>query len=86
MNRVNTTVLIIREGVHHVSGSKLLGFPSTSSRRLNGINAPPNNKPLEPNGRAQRRQAMLNDLAALAKQATVGQKKLMLRVEYRKQR
>ncbi|MEA3093652.1 MAG: hypothetical protein QOJ04_4994 [Caballeronia sp.] len=51
-----------------------------------GIKVPPNNpKPLEPNGRAQRRQAMLNELATLAKQATVGQK-LMLRVEYRKQR
>ncbi len=50
------------------------------------IRVPPNTKPREPNGRAQRRQAMLNELAALAKQATVGQKKLMLRVEYRKQR
>ena len=50
-----------------------------------GINVPPNTKPQEPNGGAQRRQAMLNDLATLAKQAAIGQK-LMLRVEYRKQR
>jgi hypothetical protein len=48
-----------------------------------GINAPPNTKPPEPNGRAQRRQAMLKELTALARQATIDQKKLMLRVEYR---
>jgi hypothetical protein len=40
----------------------------------------------EPNGRTQRRLAILNDLAALAKQAKVGSKALVLRVEYRKQR
>jgi hypothetical protein len=34
MSRVNPTVLIISEGVHPISRSKLLGFPSTSLRRL----------------------------------------------------
>jgi hypothetical protein len=51
-----------------------------------GVNRPPKTDPSKPNGRTQRRLAILNDLAALAKQAKVGSKALVLRVEYRKQR
>jgi hypothetical protein len=51
-----------------------------------GASGLPKTKPREPNGRTQRRLAILNGLAALARQAKVGNKMLMLRVEYRKQR
>jgi hypothetical protein len=51
-----------------------------------GANGLPKTKPREPNGRTQRRLAILNELAALAKQAKIGSKALVLRVEYRKQR
>jgi hypothetical protein len=47
---------------------------------------PTKTKPAQPNGRTQRRLAILKNLAALAKQANDGNKTLMLRVEYRKQR
>jgi len=43
-------------------------------------------KPPERNGRTQRRLAILNGLATLAKHAQLGQTRMMLRVEYRKQR
>jgi hypothetical protein len=51
-----------------------------------GMSGPPKTKPAEPNGRTQRRLTILNNLAALARQAKFGQMKLMLRVDYRKQR
>jgi hypothetical protein len=43
-------------------------------------------KPAEPNGRTQRRLSILTILIDLAKRAKVGNKALMLRVEYRKHR
>jgi hypothetical protein len=43
-------------------------------------------KPPERNGRTQRRLAILNGLATLAKHAQLGQTRMMLRVEYRMQR
>jgi len=46
---------------------------------------PPKTKPAEPNGRTQRRLAIIKNLAALAIQGKERQTKLMLRVEYRKQ-
>jgi hypothetical protein len=51
-----------------------------------GARGLPKTKPREPNGRTQRRLAILNGLAALARQAKIGNRMLMLRVEYRKQR
>jgi len=56
------------------------------AEKWHGINRPPKTKSPEPNGRTQRRLSIPNNLAAVAKQAKVGQTKLMLRVEYRKQR
>jgi hypothetical protein len=50
------------------------------------MNGPPKAKPMEPNGRTQRRLEILKNLATLAKQAKADHKTLMLRVEYRKQR
>lgn len=50
------------------------------------LNGPPKTKRLEANGRTHVRLSILKDLAVLAKQAHVGQKTLMLRVEYRRQR
>ena len=47
--------------------------------------APPAAKAPEANGRTQRRVAILNNLASLARQVKAGQTKLMLRVDYRKQ-
>jgi hypothetical protein len=47
--------------------------------------APPTAKVPEANGRTQRRLAILNNLASLARQVKAGQTKLILRVDYRKQ-
>lgn len=52
----------------------------------NGMQFPAKTKPPGPNGQTQRRLAILKNLAALARQAKLGNKMLMLRVEYRKQR
>lgn len=46
----------------------------------------PKSKPAQSSGRTQRRLAILNGLASLAKHAQLGPTTLMLRVEYRKQR
>ena len=51
-----------------------------------GTNLPAKTKSCESNGRTQRRLAILRNLAALARQAQVGNTVLILRVEYRKQR
>jgi hypothetical protein len=51
-----------------------------------GTMAPPKAKPREPNGRTQRRLAILKQLAELARRAKLDNKMLILRVEYRKQR
>ena len=50
-----------------------------------GMNGAAKAKLAAPTGRTQRRLSILNNLVALAKQAKVGQTKLMLRVVYRKQ-
>ena len=47
---------------------------------------PSKTKSREPNGRTQRRLAILKQLAELARRAELDNKMLMLRVEYRKQR
>jgi hypothetical protein len=47
---------------------------------------PPKTKLAEPNGRTQRRLALIKNLAALAIQGKDRQTKLMLRVEYRQER
>jgi hypothetical protein len=56
------------------------------AQKWHGTNEPTRRKLREPNGRTQRRLAILANLATLAKQAEASQMKLMLRVEYRKQR
>jgi hypothetical protein len=68
-------------------------FASTTEERAAEIahkwydmNGPAKTNLGEPNGRTQRRLEILNKFAALAKQAKEGNKTLILRVEYRKQR
>jgi len=51
-----------------------------------GLSAPPRTKPREPDGRTQIRLEILKNLAAIARQAKIANKMLMLRVEYRKRR
>jgi len=58
---------------------------SEIAMKWHDINGPAKANRGSPNGRAQRRLAILNDLAALARQGKLGQTKLILRVEYRKQ-
>lgn len=56
------------------------------TQEWHGANGPSKTEPREPNGRTERRLAILTNLAALARQAKAGQTKLMLRVDYRRQR
>jgi hypothetical protein len=56
------------------------------AQNWHGTMAPPKAKPREPNGRTQRRLAILKQLTELARRAKLDNKMLMLRVEYRKQR
>jgi len=51
-----------------------------------GLSAPPRSKPQEPDGRTQIRLEILKNLAAIARQAKIANKMLLLRVEYRKRR
>jgi hypothetical protein len=51
-----------------------------------GTMTPPKTKSRVPNGRTQRRLAILKQSAELARRAKLDNKMLMLRVEYRKQR